>query len=518
MRRLGVFIAIAAISACGGGDPHTGPVDPVVVSLGISPDSLLLQVGQPFYLAAVPRNAAGQTIPNLTATWTSSATSIATIEPNGVVTAVGVGEDTVTATIGAFSHTMPLTVIPTIRRTSISPPDASVEKGLTLQLSVILFDSLDNEIDATVFHSWQSSNTVKATVSATGLVTALDTGTVIITGGISTGNAALQYTTTTVTIVPHITITSVEVLPNPVGLIVGQTRTLAAFAHDHDGNVIVNRQFAWSSQGPTVASVGAATALATALLPGAAQITAVTESVSGTTGITVFAAAPAAGVGAALTAGNVASQFAAIPGGTFAMGATDGNNDEKPVRQVTLTTGFEMQKTEVTRAQWLAVMPLPPGNTGCDLCPVIGVTWDQAQAFITALNTALPGNNFRLPTEAQWEYAARAGSAAAFPGPIELMANYIITSDLHVWPVALRQANTFGLYDVVGNAAEWTLDWYPNPPAVYDPAQTTDPTGATSGARRVDRGGGYGSTAFTARTSYRAGAPSDQIGLRLVRN
>lgn len=516
-RTLGLIV-VAALIACGGDSSPAPSGVETVVSVSVSPSSLLLQVGQSFSLTATPLNAAGNVVAGVTATWNSSSLPVATVAPNGVITAVSTGSSVITATVGTHTTTLTVTVIPSVRRVAVSPPSPTVEMGFTLQLTLVLLDHLENQINGTVPVAWTVSNVAKATVSATGVVSPHDTGTVTITGSMSTGGAAPQTGSTTVTIVPHVTTVSVDILPNPVGLIIGQTRTLSAFAHSQSGAVIVGRTFTWTSQGPAVASVAGTTGLVTALLTGAAQISAVNEGVSGSTGVTVFAAAPAVGVGV----GFALDQFASIPAGTFSMGSTDANLDERPVRQVTITTAFKIQKTEVTRSQWVNVMgigSLPAGQTGCDLCPVTDITWDQAQAFITALNVTVPGNNFRLPTEAQWEYAARAGTTGSTPGLLELISEYFITSDNHIWPVALRQPNAFGLYDVIGNASEWTLDWYPNPPAGYDPSQTIDPVGAVTGPRRVDRGGAYSSTAFLARSSYRAGAPSsNQIGFRIVRN
>src|SRR5690348_16402068 len=133
MRKCSGYIVIGALVACGGGDSIATVTDTVVVSVAIAPDSLLLQPGQPFYLTAVPRNAEGQAIPGLTATWSSNDESIATVQTNGVLTSVAPGEAVITGTVQGHSKTMPVTVIPAVRRIAISPPDATLENGFTLQ-------------------------------------------------------------------------------------------------------------------------------------------------------------------------------------------------------------------------------------------------------------------------------------------------------------------------------------------------------------------------------------------------
>lgn len=228
--------------------------------------------------------------------------------------------------------------------------------------------------------------------------------------------------------------------------------------------------------------------------------------------------------------------FNLIPAGTFTMGSPDselgGNATERPEHEVTISQPFYMMTTEVTQGQWQAVMGSNPSlfsACGTD-CPVEQVSWDDAQTFVATLNT-LTGKNYRLPTEAEWEYAARAGSTTAYAnGDITLGDPYSCELDTNLnaigWycgnsgdsthPAAQKQPNSWGLYDMHGNVWEWVADWYG--PYTADPV--TDPTGAVSGIGRVMRGGCYlydPSDARSAARTYNAvGVSSDIIGFRLV--
>jgi len=242
--------------------------------------------------------------------------------------------------------------------------------------------------------------------------------------------------------------------------------------------------------------------------------------------------------------------FKRIPAGTFMMGSpTDelGRNADEVQHQVTLTYDFNMMTTEVTQGQWQAVMGSNPSylvNCGSN-CPVEGVSWDDVQIFITAMNQRGEGT-YRLPTEAEWEYAARAGSTTAFAnGEIVNTACTPIDSNLNAmgWycgnagvtysgcydlselggpscagkhPVALKQANALGLYDMHGNVNEWVQDWY----ASYPTTAVTDPVGPDMGTARIIRGGGYWLGGARSRSAQRVtSGPRDRIsdvGFRLV--
>jgi formylglycine-generating enzyme len=212
-------------------------------------------------------------------------------------------------------------------------------------------------------------------------------------------------------------------------------------------------------------------------------------------------------------------QFATIPEGSFDMGSDAGNTDERPVRRVTLLRSFQLQRTEVTQAQWRAVMTAgPSGTTGCDRCPAEQLSWDDIFAFIRELNRQT-GQTYRLPTEAEWEYAARAQTSGETHGPLNEVAWFSANSNARAQLVAQKQPNNFGLYDMLGNVAEWVQDWYSS--TYYATGPSVDPRGPSQGANRVLRGGSWFNAGFDVRAARRRGiTPSSRIagsGFRLAK-
>jgi formylglycine-generating enzyme required for sulfatase activity len=214
----------------------------------------------------------------------------------------------------------------------------------------------------------------------------------------------------------------------------------------------------------------------------------------------------------------------AIEPGSFLMGRQSGGlDDERPVTTVVITKPFWLGKTEVTQAQWAAVMERNPSrNKGGDL-PVEMVTWDDAMAFCQKLTEReyaagrLPaGYVYTLPSEAQWEYACRAGTTGDFAGNIAEMAWYDQNSGERTQPVATKQANAWGLYDMHGNVWEWTRSRYGD----YPGGSVKDYEGPDSGSNRVYRGGAWMHDSGFCRASYRAsGVPevrSSFLGFRLA--
>lgn len=220
--------------------------------------------------------------------------------------------------------------------------------------------------------------------------------------------------------------------------------------------------------------------------------------------ITAVPTAPPA-VGWAEGVGLGPDQFVLIQPGTFQMGSTNGDADERPVHAVTLTQAFYLQKTEVTQEQWRSVMGSNPSHfDGCgDDCPVESVSWNDTQDFIARLNMANPGANYRLPTEAEWEYAARAETSGDYgaTGDPGGMGWYSGNSSGRTHPVAQKRANAWGLYDMHGNVWEWVLDWYSS--GYYAASPATNPSGPLSGTSRVLRGGSWDFNANYARSAYR---------------
>lgn len=221
---------------------------------------------------------------------------------------------------------------------------------------------------------------------------------------------------------------------------------------------------------------------------------------------------------------GVSFELLYVKGGTFTMGCTpeqngDCNNDEKPIHKVTLDD-YYMGKFEVTQALWVAVMGKNPSNKKGDDLPVENVSWNDVQDFIRQLNQ-LTGENFSLPTEAQWEYAARGGCKSKgykYSGGNILgnVAWYADNSGSTPHPVGTRDPNELGLYDMSGNVWEWCYDWYGG----YSSESQTNPTGPTAGSIRVLRGGSWSYFAGLARVSYRLyGQPGSRFsgrGFRLV--
>ncbi len=197
-----------------------------------------------------------------------------------------------------------------------------------------------------------------------------------------------------------------------------------------------------------------------------------------------------------------------IGAGTFTMGATpemeNPYNDEKPTRCVTLTNDYYIGKYEVTQALWQAVMGSNPSNRKGDNLPVEEVSWDDCQEFISKLNR-MTGKTFRLPTEAEWEYAARGGNKSKgyqYSGSNNLsdVAWYRDNSGYKTYAVGTKQPNELGIYDMSGNVWEWCQDWY----GEYSSSSQVNPTGANSGSSRVNRGGAVGNDARLCRSSCRA--------------
>ena len=221
---------------------------------------------------------------------------------------------------------------------------------------------------------------------------------------------------------------------------------------------------------------------------------------------------------------SLGMEFVWMPTGRFEMGSPadeEGRNDDEVQREVRIGRGFWMGKYEVTQGEWEAVMRSNPSwfsNCG-SRCPVEQVSWEATQEFIRRLNERESGSEYRyrLPTEAEWEYAARAGTTGVRYGELDLIAWYWNNSGGTTHPVGQKQANAWGLHDLLGNVWEWVGDRYGEYPA----GSAEDPTGPSTGSYRVFRGGGWYAYARLVRSAlryyYSPGARSSSIGFRLVR-
>jgi formylglycine-generating enzyme required for sulfatase activity len=227
-------------------------------------------------------------------------------------------------------------------------------------------------------------------------------------------------------------------------------------------------------------------------------------------------AEPAAGK---VVANALGMKFAWVPPGTFLMGSPANEADRSDVEtqhRVTLTRGFWMGVHQVTQAQWQAVMGTNPSAFKGDYLPVEQVSWDDAAQFCEALGKK-DGQTYRLPTEAEWEYACRAGTTTPFHFGATISTEQVNHYNSRTTPVGSFPANGWGLHDTHGNVWEWCGDWYGGPFPSFD---LTDPQGGNTGERRVRRGGSWNDLPFGCRAAFRDhGAPGVRhgtIGFRVV--
>lgn len=222
-----------------------------------------------------------------------------------------------------------------------------------------------------------------------------------------------------------------------------------------------------------------------------------------------------------LSVGGISYEMVNIPGGTFMMGysgKTNGKtsaNYEKPVHSVQLRS-YLIGKTEVTQGLWKAVMGSNPSLHQGDDLPVENVSWYDVQDFILKLN-ALSGKQYRLPTEAEWEFAAR-GASGSSEEPSGGKLSEVAVVGRQTAPAATRRANAFGLYDMSGNVAEWCSDWLSR----YSSLPELNPTGPEKGVQKIVRGGAFSDDPWFLRTAYRGHKkPADSdgtIGFRLAQD
>jgi len=225
---------------------------------------------------------------------------------------------------------------------------------------------------------------------------------------------------------------------------------------------------------------------------------------------------------------GIGMKFVLIPAGTFMMGspgAEVGHEDDEVQHKVIITRAFYLQTTPVTQGQWERFMGNNPSRfkDGGDKWPVEKISWYEAQQFIEELNEMEGTDKYRFPTEAEWEYACRAGSSERFcfgddEGKLGEYAWYKGNSDKKTHPVGQKKPNAWGLYDMHGNVWEWCQDCYGDYPA----GPVTDPTGPSSGEFRVSRGGSWFDNAADIRSAHRGwGWPDNRVnnlGFRLARD
>jgi formylglycine-generating enzyme required for sulfatase activity len=221
------------------------------------------------------------------------------------------------------------------------------------------------------------------------------------------------------------------------------------------------------------------------------------------------------------TSPKLGAKFVLIPAGTFTMGSPEselGRGADETQHQVKISWSFYLQTTEVTQGQWKRVMGSNPSYFGnCDNCPVEQVSWNDVQKFISKLNAREGTDKYRLPTEDEWEYAARAGSQSDRYGDIDDIAWYDTNSGNKTHTVGQKLPNAWGLYDMLGNVWEWVEDRYED----YQAGSLTDPVGPSSGVNRVRRGGSWFDSAKSCRMAARLKHPPEygdlSLGFRLAR-
>ena len=201
---------------------------------------------------------------------------------------------------------------------------------------------------------------------------------------------------------------------------------------------------------------------------------------------------------------SIGMELVLIPAGSFMMGSEKGHENKKPVHKVTISQPFYIGKYPVTQSQWVAVMGSNPSRYKGSDNPVENVTWNEVQDFIIKLNAKEGHSRYRLPTEAEWEYAARAGTSSEFffgdnQDELSKYGWYNGNSGKTTHPVGQKLPNAWGLYDVYGNILEWVQDRFGD----YSVAAEIDPKGPPSGSGRVIRGGSFNSSAEYCRSANR---------------
>ena len=383
---------------------------------------------------------------------------------------------------------------------------ARMENGEKLQLRAELkpIEAIYNEV------LWGSSNPSVAMVSNNGLVTAVNAGTATITAMTTDGSnlsascIVTVYTEMSGDVDGNSLVNISDVTALIDYLLKGDASDIVLSNADCDGNEAVN--------------ISDVTALIDFLLIGHWPEP---EEPEPTPVITSY------------TVNGVTFNMVEVEGGTFQMGATpeqgeNANDNEKPVHQVTLS-GFSIGQTEVTQELWQAVMGTNPSKFNDNVNkPVETISWEDCQTFIARLNE-LTGQNFRLPTEAEWEFAARGGMKSQgykYSGSDDLNEiawynynAYAVGSsspDYGTHAAATKAANELGLYDMTGNVWEWCQDWSGD----YSAADQINPTGPETGTNRVIRGGGWTNypklLRVAARSSYKPGFIGNFIGFRLA--
>ena len=481
-------------------------VEPERVVLSQHSASLLPGESMALTVTVYPENTTNKAV-----TWTSTDERVAKVA-DGKVTAVAVGECYIIADCQGKRDTCSVNVhVVEPERVELSQHSVSLLPGANVVLTATVYP--ENTTDKTV--TWSSTNGRVATVSG-GKVTAVAVGDCYIIADCQGKRDTCSVNVRAVE-PESIVLSESNVTMNP-----GSTITLTATVYPSN---TTNKTVTWRSSNASVATVnnGVVNALAT----GECDIIATCQNVQATCHVTVKEEDANENT---FTVNGVTFSMVPVEGGTFLMGTpatqTGSGTNERPQHFVTVSD-YKIGQTEVTQALWEAVMGRNPSAfPGDPQRPVDNVSWDDCKEFIDSLNK-LTGKNFRFPTEAEWEYAARGGNKSEgfifagsnTPAPV---AWYSTNSGSKTQPVAQKAANELGLYDMSGNVCEWCSDWYVN----YEWYTTNytqpidNPTGPETGSYKMLRGGSWFEVAKYCRSGYRnmqsVTVHREFIGLRLA--
>ena len=474
----------------------------------LSQHSVSLLPGENVALTAIvyPENTTNNAV-----TWISTDESVATVV-EGKVTAVAVGDCYIIADCQGKRDTCSVNVyVVDPERVELSQHSVSLLPGESVALTATVYP--ENTTNNTV--TWTSTDGSVATVTE-GKVTAVAVGDCYII-------ADCQGKRDTCSVnVPVVEPESIALSESNVTMNIGSTITLTATVYPSN---TTNKMVTWCSSNASVATVnnGVVNALAT----GECDIIATCQNVQATCHVTVKEEDANENT---FTVNGVTFSMVPVEGGTFLMGSpatqTGSRTNERPQHFVTLSS-YKIGQTEVTQELWTAVMGSnPSGFQGDPQRPVDNVSWEMCQEFIDSLNS-LTGMNFRFPTEAEWEFAARGGNLSqgyVFAGgnTIKTLAWYTSNSENTTHPVAQKTPNELGIYDMSGNVNEWCADWYVN----YEwytsnfTQPIVNPTGPETGSYKMYRGGGWNDVAANCRSAYRymqsVTIRRDFMGLRLA--
>ena len=481
-------------------------VEPERVELSQHSASLLPGASVTLTATVYPENTTNKTV-----TWSSTDESVATVS-GGKVTAVAVGDCYIIADCQGRRDTCSVNVHAVEpERVELSQHSASLLPGASVTLTATVYP--ENTTNKTV--TWSSTDESVATVSG-GKVTAVAVGDCYII-------ADCQGKRDTCSVNVHaVEPESIALSQSNVTMSPGSTITLTAVVYPSS---TTNKTVTWRSSDASVATVnnGVVKALAT----GECNIIATCQNVQATCHVTVKEEDTSENT---FTVNGVTFTMVPVEGDTFLMGTpatqTGSGTNERPQHFVTLSD-YKIGQTEVTQELWVAVMGSNPSAFPGDLQrPVDDVSWEMCKEFIDSLNK-LTGKNFRFPTEAEWEFAAKGGkystgkifAGSDTPAPV---AWYSTNSGSQTQPVAQKAANELGLYDMSGNVCEWCSDWYVSYEwYTSNYTQPIDnPTGPETGSYKMLRGGSWFEVAKYCRSGYRnmqsVTVRREYIGLRLA--